>query len=165
MTKAHLIEKMVEKAKTLNRRDAEKVVNGIFDSIRGALKRGEKTEIRGFGSFRLRIRRTKDGRNPKTGETVSVPEKRMPFFKAGKEIKELLNVESAAPQSRDLAASPGKEIKELPNAESAAPQSRDLAAFSDKEIKELPNAERPTHEQSRPHGDGTDLDPRSPHAA
>ncbi len=93
MTKAHLIEKVVEKAKTLSRRDAEKVVNGIFDSIRDALKRGEKTEIRGFGSFRLRIRRTKDGRNPKTGETVSVPEKRMPFFKAGKEVKELLNEE------------------------------------------------------------------------
>lgn len=91
MTKAHLIEKVAERAKTLSRRDAEKVVNGIFDSIRDALKRGEKTEIRGFGSFRLRIRRTKDGRNPKTGETVSVPEKRMPFFKAGKEIKELLN--------------------------------------------------------------------------
>ncbi|MCY3728429.1 MAG: integration host factor subunit beta [Nitrospira sp.] len=93
MTKTHLIEKVAEKAKTLSRRDAEKVVNGIFDSIRDALKRGEKTEIRGFGSFRLRIRRTKDGRNPKTGETVSVPEKRMPFFKAGKEVKELLNEE------------------------------------------------------------------------
>ena len=93
MTKAHLIEKVAEKAKALSRREAETVVNCIFDSIRGALKRGEKTEIRGFGSFRLRIRRTKDGRNPKTGETVSVPEKQMPFFKAGKEIKELLNEE------------------------------------------------------------------------
>lgn len=91
MTKAHLIERVTEKAPTLSRRDAERVVNGIFDSIRDASKRGEKTEIRGFGSFRLRIRRTKDGRNPKTGETVSVPEKRMPFFKAGKEVRELLN--------------------------------------------------------------------------
>jgi len=93
MTKAHLIEKVTEKATALSRRDAEKVVNCIFDSIRDALQKGEKTEIRGFGSFRLRIRRTKDGRNPKTGETVAVPEKRMPFFKAGKEIKELLNRE------------------------------------------------------------------------
>ncbi len=91
MTKAHLIEKVTAKAATLSRRDAEKVVNGIFDAIRDALKRGDKTEIRGFGSFRLRLRRTKDGRNPKTGETVSVPEKRMPFFRAGKELKELLN--------------------------------------------------------------------------
>lgn len=91
MTKAHLIERVTEKAPTLSRRDAERVVNGIFDSIRDASKRGEKTEIRGFGSFRLCVRRTKDGRNPKTGETVSVPEKRMPFFKASKEVKELLN--------------------------------------------------------------------------
>lgn len=91
MTKAHLIELVATKASTLNRRDAEKIVNCIFDSIRDALHKGDKTEIRGFGSFRLRIRRTKDGRNPKTGETVAVPEKRMPFFKAGKEIKELLN--------------------------------------------------------------------------
>ena len=91
MTKAHLIGKVAEKATTLSRRDAEKIVNCIFDSIRNSLKRGEKTEIRGFGSFRLRLRSTKAGRNPKTGETVSVPEKRMPFFKAGKEIKELLN--------------------------------------------------------------------------
>ncbi len=91
MTKAHLIEKVAAKAATLSRRDAERVVNGMFDSIRDALQRGEKTEIRGFGSFRLRLRRTKDGRNPKTGETVSVPEKRMPFFKAGKDLKALLN--------------------------------------------------------------------------
>ncbi|RMH07507.1 MAG: integration host factor subunit beta [Nitrospirae bacterium] len=91
MTKAHLIEKVAEKAQKLSRRDAEKVVNCIFDAIRDALKKGEKTEIRGFGSFRLRIRRNKDGRNPKTGETVPVPQKRMPFFKPGKEIKELLN--------------------------------------------------------------------------
>ena len=91
MTKAHLIELVAQKISTLNRKEAEKIVNCIFDSIRDALQRGDKTEIRGFGSFRMRIRRTKDGRNPKTGETVSVPEKRMPFFKAGKEIKELLN--------------------------------------------------------------------------
>ncbi len=91
MTKADLIEKLAEKAPQLSRRQAELVVNTIFDSIRDSLKRGEKTEIRGFGSFRLRHRHTKEGRNPKTGESVLVPEKRMPFFKAGKEIKELLN--------------------------------------------------------------------------
>ena len=93
MTKAHLIEKLSEQAPTLSHRQAELVVNTLFDSIRDSLKNGEKTEIRGFGSFRLRIRQTKEGRNPKTGESVEVPEKRMPFFKAGKEIKELLNQE------------------------------------------------------------------------
>jgi integration host factor subunit beta len=91
MTKAHLIETLAERNPTLSRKQAEVVINTLFDSIRDSLKNGEKTEIRGFGSFRLRIRQTKEGRNPKTGETVSVPEKRMPFFKAGKEIKELLN--------------------------------------------------------------------------
>ena len=91
MTKAHLIEKVAEKATTLSRRDAEKVVNCIFDSIRNSLKRGEKTEIRGFGSFRLRLRRNKDGRNPKTGEAVAVPEKRMPFFKAGKDLRKIVD--------------------------------------------------------------------------
>ncbi|MCA9462170.1 MAG: integration host factor subunit beta [Nitrospira sp.] len=97
MTKADLIERLAEEAPQLSRRQAELVVNTIFDSIRDSLHRGEKTEIRGFGSFRLRHRQNKEGRNPKTGESVSVPEKRMPFFKAGKEIKELLNPgESAA---------------------------------------------------------------------
>ncbi|GJL62478.1 MAG: integration host factor subunit beta [Nitrospirales bacterium] len=98
MTKAHLIEKLGEHAPTLSHRQAELVVNTLFDSIRDSLKNGEKTEIRGFGSFRLRIRQTKEGRNPKTGETVEVPEKRMPFFKAGKEIKELLNQEDGMKQ-------------------------------------------------------------------
>ena len=93
MTKAHLIETLAERTPTMSRRQAELVVNTLFDSIRDSLKNGEKTEIRGFGSFRLRIRQTKEGRNPKTGATVAVPEKRMPFFKAGKDIKELLNQE------------------------------------------------------------------------
>ena len=84
MTKADLIEKLAEEAPQLSRRQAEVVVNTIFDSIRDSLQRGEKTEIRGFGSFRLRHRQNKEGRNPKTGESVSVPEKRMPFFKAGR---------------------------------------------------------------------------------
>ena len=74
MTKADLIEKLAEEAPQLSRRQAELVVNTIFDSIRDSLQRGEKTEIRGFGSFRLRHRQNKEGRNPKTGESVSVPE-------------------------------------------------------------------------------------------
>lgn len=93
MTKADLIERVAEQVPTLNRKEAEVVVNTFFDCIRDSLKKGEKTEIRGFGSFRSRLRQTKEGRNPKTGATVAVPEKRMPFFKAGKEIKELLNKE------------------------------------------------------------------------
>jgi integration host factor subunit beta len=91
MTKAQIIERVSEQVTTLTKRQAEIVVNTIFNSIRNSLQKGDKTEIRGFGSFRLRNRRMKEGRNPKTGTTVSVPAKRVPFFKAGKELKELLN--------------------------------------------------------------------------
>jgi integration host factor subunit beta len=91
MTKAQIIEMVSEEVKTLTKRQAEVVVNTVFDSIRDSLRRGDKTEIRGFGSFRLRARRDKQGRNPKTGESVNVPAKKVPFFKAGKELKELLN--------------------------------------------------------------------------
>ncbi len=93
MTKAQIIERLSERVKTLTKRQAEIVVNTMFNSVRDSLQKGDKTEIRGFGSFRLRTRRMKEGRNPKTGATVSVPAKRVPFFKAGKELKELLNKE------------------------------------------------------------------------
>jgi len=91
MTKAQIIERVSEQVPTLTKRQAEIVVNTIFNSVRDSLQKGDKTEIRGFGSFRLRNRRMKEGRNPKTGATVSVPAKKVPFFKAGKELKELLN--------------------------------------------------------------------------
>jgi integration host factor subunit beta len=91
MTKAQIIEKISEQVTTLTKRQAEIVVNTMFDCVRDSLRKGDKTEIRGFGSFRLRARRMKEGRNPKTGATVSVPAKKVPFFKAGKELKDLLN--------------------------------------------------------------------------
>jgi integration host factor subunit beta len=91
MTKAQIIERVAEQVTTLTKRQAEVVVNTIFNSVRNSLQKGDKTEIRGFGSFRLRARRMKEGRNPKTGATVSVPAKKVPFFKAGKELKDLLN--------------------------------------------------------------------------
>ncbi len=91
MTKAQIIERLSERFTTLSKRQAEILVTTMFNSVRDSLHKGDKTEIRGFGSFRLRARRMKEGRNPKTGATVSVPAKRVPFFKAGKELKELLN--------------------------------------------------------------------------
>ena len=93
MTKAQIIEQVSEKVTTLTKRQTEVVVNTIFDCIRDSLKNGDKTEIRGFGSFRLRARRMKEGRNPKTGATVAVPAKRVPFFKAGKELRERVDEE------------------------------------------------------------------------
>lgn len=91
MTKAELIEKVTEKMNSLTIKQTEVVVNMIFNSITDALARGEKVEIRGFGSFRVRNRRQKDGRNPKTGTLVKVPAKKVPFFKTGKELKGLVD--------------------------------------------------------------------------
>lgn len=91
MTKAELIDKITERKPNLTRKQVEVIVNTVLDSIKDALSREDKVEIRGFGSFRIRYRRAKEGRNPKTGETVSVPPKKVPFFKAGKEMREMVD--------------------------------------------------------------------------
>ena len=91
MTKTDLIEKVSLQTDGLTKKQTEIIVNMLFDSIKDALAGGDKIEIRGFGSFRIRQRRTREGRNPKTGQNVSVPEKRVPFFKAGKELKEMVD--------------------------------------------------------------------------
>jgi integration host factor beta subunit len=88
MTKSELVEKLVESNPMLTRREMELVVNTVFDSMTDALKRGEKVEIRGFGSFTIRERGAREARNPKSGEVVSIPAKKTPFFKTGKELRE-----------------------------------------------------------------------------
>lgn len=90
MTKADLVEEVI-KATQMPRKEAEVTVETIFESIIGALQKGDKLEIRGFGSFRTRPRRGRIGRNPKTGEQVQVPAKRIPFFKPSKELKDYVN--------------------------------------------------------------------------
>ena len=90
LTKAALIEE-VARAAGLTKRRAEVVVNTLFGSIAAALHQGEKVELRGFGSFRLRRRGPYRGRNPRTGDRVDVPSKRVAYFKPGKELKELIN--------------------------------------------------------------------------
>ena len=92
MTKAELVEEVAAKTQ-LTKKHAEIIVNTVFDSIVDSLKGGEKIELRGFGSFRIRHRGARTGRNPKTGDKVSVPPKRIPYFKPGKELRELLNDE------------------------------------------------------------------------
>jgi len=87
MTKAELVESVVENINGLTKKQTEVIVNTIFESIKDALARGDKVELRGFGSFKIRQRQSREGRNPKTGEMVAVPAKRVPFFKAGKELK------------------------------------------------------------------------------
>ena len=90
MTKADLIDE-VSKVSSLTKKETETIVNTIFDNITDALSKGDKVELRGFGSFRVRQRNSRRGRNPKTGTSVSVPEKRVPFFKVGKRLRELVN--------------------------------------------------------------------------
>jgi len=95
MTKAELVEE-VAKNSNLTKKDAEVIVQTVLDSIIDSLKEGRKVELRGFGSFRLRQRSSRTGRNPKTGEKVKVPAKRIPYFKPGKELKDLINQQPAA---------------------------------------------------------------------
>lgn len=90
MTKAELIEEVANRA-TLTKKETDLIVNTVFDNITTALNQGDKVELRGFGSFRIRQRNSRKGRNPKTGDAVSVPEKRVPFFKVGKRLRELVN--------------------------------------------------------------------------
>ena len=94
MTKAELVDEVARQAE-LNKRDAEVIVETVFESIVSALHKGEKVELRGFGSFRTRERGPRRGRNPKTGEPVDVPAKRVPYFKPGKELKEFFTEDPA----------------------------------------------------------------------
>ena len=96
MTKADLIEE-VSRVVELTRKESEVIVEAIFDSVVRSLKKGDKIEIRGFGSFRTRERQARIGRNPKTGDRVEVPAKRIPYFKPSKELKDLVNGEVASP--------------------------------------------------------------------
>ncbi len=91
MTKSALIEKISERVEGLTRKQTEIVIETVFESIIDALVKGDKVEIRGFGNFKLRSRKARKARNPKTGESVEVPPKKVPYFKVGKELREMLN--------------------------------------------------------------------------
>jgi|TARA_B110000438_G_scaffold158135_1_gene151437 integration host factor subunit beta len=90
MTKAELVEKVSGQI-NLTKKQTEIIVNTVFQSITESLSEGKKVELRGFGSFRIRERNARLGRNPKSGAQVDVPAKRVPFFKAGKELRELVD--------------------------------------------------------------------------
>ena len=91
MTKSVLIEKIAEKLEGLSKKQTEVIVETIFESIKDSLSKGGKVEIRGFGNFRLRSRNARKARNPKTGESVDVLPKKVPYFKVGKELREMVN--------------------------------------------------------------------------
>jgi integration host factor subunit beta len=100
MTKSELIDAIAARA-DLTKARAEMVVNCVFDTMTGALQDGQGIEIRGFGSFTVRPYKPYDGRNPRTGQPVPVPSKRLPFFKVGKELKELVNTSRHSPLVHD----------------------------------------------------------------
>ena len=93
MTKSELIQRIAELNPHLYHRDVERIVSCIFDEISDALARGERVELRGFGAFSVKRRDARTGRNPRTGESVEVSEKHVPFFKTGKQLRERLNDE------------------------------------------------------------------------
>ncbi len=91
MTKSELIETVVSQVDTFSRKDVEMIIDTLFQSMTDSLSNGEKVEIRGFGSFKIKERNGRQGRNPKSGENIFIESKKVPFFKAGKEIKERIN--------------------------------------------------------------------------
>ena len=97
MTKSGLIERVAEQTSHISQKDTELVVNTIFNSMTEALKRGERIEIRGFGSFQVKVHKAHEGRNPKTGEGVHIPTKRRAFFKVGQELKDRVWQKPSAP--------------------------------------------------------------------
>ncbi|HSU04557.1 MAG TPA: integration host factor subunit beta [Acetobacteraceae bacterium] len=99
MTRSELITELAEANPHLRASDVELIVSTIFDEISRALARGDRVELRGFGAFMIKRRSARTGRNPRTGEAVPVQEKAVPFFKAGKELRERVN-QSAPPHGR-----------------------------------------------------------------
>ena len=133
MTKAELVED-VARAAELTKKDAERLVEIVFESIIDTLNQGEKIELRGFGSFRVRERGARRGRNPKTGDPVDIPAKRVPYFKPGKELKELINEEENGAGTAEEAATtnppphdPDETNPPTPDAHAADPPNPDAA--------------------------------------
>ena len=91
MTKSELIAKLADENPHLFQRDVERIVTTIFDEISNALAQGDRVELRGFGAFSIKERASRVGRNPRTGESVEVSEKFIPYFKTGKQLRERLN--------------------------------------------------------------------------
>ena len=101
MTKSELIQKLAERNPHLFLRDIEKIVDTVFNEITATLAKGYRVELRGFGAFSVKHRDARTGRNPRTGETVQVEAKRLPFFKTGKALREKLNEDKDDLQSKE----------------------------------------------------------------
>ena len=129
LTKADLIEEVL-RISELPRKESETIVETIFESIIEALQKGDKIEIRGFGSFRTRQRRGRIGRNPKTGAKVDVPPKKIPFFKPSKELKDFVNNSEGdgTEAGASAAAAHGEKSAEKPAVQAAAAAASSAAA-------------------------------------
>ncbi|MBI4031922.1 MAG: integration host factor subunit beta [Proteobacteria bacterium] len=101
MTKSELVQRLAERNPHLYMRDVEKIVDTIFEEISRALANGDRVELRGFGAFSVKERGARTGRNPRTGESVFVEAKRLPFFKTGKALREHLNGGTASEEDDD----------------------------------------------------------------
>jgi integration host factor subunit beta len=102
MTRSDLVEELAARFTQLTHRDAEHAVKTILDAVSDALVRGHRVEIRGFGSFSINRRAPRIGRNPRNGESVAIPEKRVPHFKPGKALREAVDQRTAEQVARDL---------------------------------------------------------------
>lgn len=91
MIKSQLIQLLADENPHLFQRDVERIVSSVFDEITEALARGDRVELRGFGAFSVKQRDARKGRNPRTGDAVDVPAKRVPFFKTGKDLRDRMN--------------------------------------------------------------------------
>ena len=98
MIKSELVQRIAEQNPHLYQRDVENIVNAILGEVIAAMARGDRVELRGFGAFSVKVRPSRLGRNPRTGEPVSVGQKRAPFFRTGKELRERLNNGHAGPE-------------------------------------------------------------------
>ncbi len=91
MTKSELVNVLAQKAPHVSHKDMERIVSSIFTKMTDALSGGERIELRGFGTFEVRVRKPRQGRNPKSGQVVTLGVRKVPFFKAGKELKDIVN--------------------------------------------------------------------------
>jgi integration host factor subunit beta len=129
MIKSELIQKIANANPHLFHRDIEKIVNILFDEIVSTLARGDRVELRGFGAFTVKHRAPRTGRNPRTGTTVSVGEKFVPFFKTGKELRERLNNKPAP------VAKPGRKAKVAKAGKAMAPVATTAARAPDPVVR------------------------------
>ena len=128
MIKSELVQRIAEHNPHLYQRDVENIVNAILDEIVAALARGDRVELRGFGAFSVKHRPARAGRNPRTGEHVPVDQKSVPFFKTGKEMRERLNRDDAAPEAGALGVSGVLAVSARPSAEDTCrpPSTREM---------------------------------------